>query len=71
MQWTADAEGSLSEPRASSRRGGYGASRLIQANVPLSVVQRLLGHERITTTAIYIRALGDDIKEAVKNLEVL
>lgn len=49
----------------------YGASRLIQTGVPLSVVQQLLGHERVTTTAIYVRALGNDLREAMDKFEAV
>ena len=46
----------------------FGASRLIQKGVPLTDVQQLLGHEKATTTAIYLRSMGDGVKEAVKKV---
>lgn len=47
----------------------YGASHLVNQGVPLTDVQQLLGHEKVTTTAIYLRSIGDSLKEAVKKLE--
>lgn len=47
----------------------FGASRLVQQGVPLTDVQQLLGHEKVTTTAIYLRSMGEGVKEAVKKLE--
>lgn len=47
----------------------YSASRLVQQGVALTDVQQLLGHEKATTTAIYLRSMGDGVKEAVKKLE--
>lgn len=32
----------------------------IQANVPLNIVQRWMGHSRLTTTAIYADAVGEE-----------
>jgi integrase len=36
-----------------------GASLMDSANVPLGVIQRILGHENRTTTEIYLHSLGD------------
>jgi integrase len=47
----------------------YGASILANANIPLSDIQEILGHEQITTTAIYIQSLKGSVIEAVKKLE--
>lgn len=47
----------------------FGASRMVQQGVPLTDIQQILGHEKVTTTAIYLRAMGDGVKEAVKKLE--
>lgn len=46
---------SLSMPRALRHSFGAGA---IQKNVPLNIVQRWMGHSRISTTAIYADAVG-------------
>lgn len=48
--------------RAASPRGlrhAFGVGTL-QANVPLNLVQRWMGHARLTTTAIYANVMGDD-----------
>ena len=36
----------------------YGASKLAQEGVPLPDIQALLGHQRATTTDIYLQSLG-------------
>jgi hypothetical protein len=36
----------------------YGASKLAQEGVPLTDIQALLGHQRATTTDIYLQSLG-------------
>jgi integrase/recombinase XerD len=40
-------------------RHGFGVGTL-QASVPLNLVQRWMGHARISTTAIYADASGDE-----------
>ncbi|RTL71645.1 MAG: site-specific integrase [Hyphomicrobiales bacterium] len=48
--------------RAACPRGlrhGFGVGTL-QANVPLNLVQRWMGHARLTTTAIYADVSGDE-----------
>lgn len=40
-------------------RHGFGVGTL-QANVPMNLVQRWMGHSRISTTAIYADASGDE-----------
>jgi integrase len=36
----------------------YGASRLAHEGVPLADIQALLGHQRATTTDLYLQSLG-------------
>jgi len=45
------------------------ASRLVMANVPLQVVQKLLGHSRIDMTLRYAHLSDDSMTNAVKMLE--
>lgn len=40
-------------------RHGFGVSAL-QQNVPLNIVRKWLGHARLSTTAIYADAIGDE-----------
>jgi len=40
-------------------RHGFGV-RAVQAKIPLTLIQRWLGHEDIKTTAIYTAATGDE-----------
>jgi integrase len=47
------------------------ASKLDKEGVPITVIQRLLGHERATTTDIYLQTLRGSVEEAVKKLEDL
>lgn len=46
----------------------YGASTLANAGVPLTDIQALLGHQRATTTDLYLQTINDGLKEAVKKL---
>ena len=48
---------SLSMPKALRHAFGVGAT---QKNVPLNIIQKWMGHSRITTTAIYADAVGDE-----------
>jgi len=52
--------GSYASPKG--LRHGFGV-RAIQANVPLTLVQRWLGHADIKTTAIYTSAMGPEERE--------
>ena len=47
----------------------YGASKLAELNVPLTDIQVLLGHQRATTTDIYLQSLKGSSIEAMKRLE--
>ena len=47
----------LTTPKALRHAFGVGA---IQKNVPLNIVQKWMGHSRISTTAIYADAVGEE-----------
>ncbi|MDA8241031.1 MAG: tyrosine-type recombinase/integrase [Nitrospiraceae bacterium] len=47
----------------------FSASLLDNKNVPLTTIQRLLGHERATTTDIYLQELRGTTFEAIRQLE--
>lgn len=53
----AGVSGSHASPKA--LRHGFAVGAL-NANVPLTMVQKWLGHSRLTTTAIYANAVGDE-----------
>jgi integrase len=48
----------------------YGASRLADAGVPITDIQILLGHQRPTTTDIYLQSIRPSLVEAMEKLEV-
>lgn len=48
----------------------YGASRLADAGVALTDIQALLGHQRPTTTDIYLQSIRPSLIGAMKKLEV-
>lgn len=48
----------------------WGASKLLKEGVPITDIQALLGHERATTTSIYLRSINKNLGEAMKKLEV-
>jgi len=48
----------------------YGASMLADAGVPITDIQLILGHQRPTTTDIYLQSIRPSLKEAMKNLEI-
>jgi integrase len=56
---------SQSMPKALRHAFGVGAT---QRNVPLNIVQKWMGHSRITTTAIYAEAVGDEERELAKRM---
>lgn len=47
-----------------------GASRLARAGVGLTDIQAILGHQRATTTDIYLQAIGRGVKDAMKKLDL-
>jgi integrase len=49
----------------------FGASRLDNKGVALSDIQRLLGHEKASTTAIYLQSLKGSVEKSVELLEDL
>lgn len=48
-----------------------GASMMAEEGHPLPVIQRLLGHENIETTRIYLHSLGVANREAIKTFDKL
>ncbi|MCW2406950.1 integrase [Sphingobium sp. B1D7B] len=57
---SAEVSGSYATPKG--LRHGFGV-RAIQANVPLTLIQRWLGHADIRTTAIYTSAMGPEERQ--------
>lgn len=49
----------------------FSASLLAKERTPLTDIQKILGHQRATTTDIYLRSLGDGVVEATKKLEAI
>lgn len=47
----------------------YGASHMVGHGVPITDIQEILGHSQVLTTSIYLRSLGDGVKQAVEKLE--
>lgn len=47
------------------------ASLLAKERTPLPDIQKILGHQRASTTDIYLRSLGDGLVEATKKLEAI
>lgn len=48
----------------------YGASRLADLGVPITDIQYLLGHQRPTTTDIYLQSIRPSLLSAMRKLEV-
>jgi len=44
----------------------FGASILDHARVPISSIQRILGHENRSTTEIYLHSIGEGEREAMQ-----
>ena len=47
----------------------YGASKLAEAGVSITDIQYLLGHQRASTTDLYLQSISESLKNAMKNLE--
>jgi integrase len=45
-----------------------GASVLVNSNIPLSDIQILLGHSKVTTTACYIQSISSSLQEAISKI---
>lgn len=60
MREAAIAEGPHMTPKG--LRHSYGI-HAIRSSVPLNLVQRWLGHASMSTTAIYLEAMGDEERE--------
>ena len=56
---------SQSMPKALRHAFGVGAT---QKNVPLSIVQKWMGHSRISTTAIYTNAVGEEERDMARRM---
>jgi integrase len=48
----------------------YGASRLANSGVPIPDIQALLGHQRSTTTDIYLQSISPNLRKAMDNLDI-
>lgn len=48
-------------------RHGYGL-HAIRSGIPITLVQRWLGHARLSTTAIYLQAMGDEEREIASRM---
>ena len=49
----------------------FGASLLAKQGTPITDIQTLLGHQRATTTDLYLRSLGHGLVEATGMLEII
>lgn len=67
MTDAAIAEGLHATPKG--LRHGYGL-HAIRSGVPITLVQRWLGHARLSTTAIYLQAMGDEEREIAARMWV-
>ncbi len=54
----------------SGRRGAFGTRLRWEQGANLITVARLMGHENVTTTAIYAQATEDDLAQAVETFMV-
>ena len=48
----------------------YGASQLANSGVPIPDIQALLGHQRSTTTDIYLQSISPNLRKAMDNLDI-
>ena len=64
-----DAAGIAAGPHASPKglRHGFGL-HAIRCGIPLNLVQRWLGHASMTTTAIYLQAVGSEEREIASRM---
>jgi integrase/recombinase XerD len=65
MRGAGIAEGIHATPKG--LRHGYGL-HAIRSGVPVTLVQRWLGHARLTTTAIYLQAMGEEEREIASRM---
>lgn len=49
-------------------RHAFGVAGVIEAKVPLNMMQKWLGHSRIETTAIYANAVGSEEREIAQRM---
>jgi integrase len=61
----AEIEGLHATPKG--LRHGFGIQAVV-SNVPLNLIQRWLGHARLTTTAIYADATGPEEKQLAERM---
>jgi integrase len=47
----------------------YAASALADANVPITAIQGILGHERATTTDNYLQTLGQSVANGMEKID--
>jgi integrase/recombinase XerD len=62
----AEIGGAWSMPKA--LRHGFGVAGVADANVPLNMMQKWLGHARIETTAIYANAVGREERNIARRM---
>ena len=48
----------------------FGASRFAEKGVGLTDIQAFLGHERVTTTDLYLQAVSKSVRHAVEYLDI-
>ena len=65
MREAAISDGKHATPKG--LRHGYGL-HAIRSGVPITLVQRWLGHARLTTTAIYLQAMGEEEREIASRM---
>ena len=46
----------------------YCSSFMVKQGIPVTDMQQILGHERLSTTDLYLRSLGDGVKKAMEEL---
>jgi integrase len=48
----------------------YGASKLASEGVPLTDIQVILGHQKVTTTSIYLQSISPSLKKAMDKIGI-